>query len=127
MIPKSLTILKKPLINRTGNKRLICSEAVAMVLRLLDVVDLSKKLGKDEDFIRPQEIYNYFDKIWNNLEGINYTLEYESYGDDSFLKNLRYRFQEASGASTFWIAPPGFEPGSFGPEPKILDHCTKGL
>ena len=25
------------------------------------------------------------------------------------------------------IALPGFEPGSFGPEPKMLDHYTKGL
>ena len=27
----------------------------------------------------------------------------------------------------FEIAPPGFEPGSAGPEPAILDHCTTGL
>ena len=26
-----------------------------------------------------------------------------------------------------FIAPPGFEPGSAGPEPAILDHCTTGL
>ena len=36
--------------------------------------------------------------------------------------------QKTSGENAIMMhSPPGFEPGSIGPEPIILDHCTIGL
>ena len=48
----------KTLINLKGSRLLICSEAVARILKGAGVIDLSKKLNKPFDYIRPQEIYN---------------------------------------------------------------------
>jgi phosphatidylserine/phosphatidylglycerophosphate/cardiolipin synthase-like enzyme len=93
-----LAVIRK----KTGETIIITGSANFTKRNINDLnIEANVKVVAKKDSIFIQEIYNYFDKIWNNLEGINYTLEYESYGDDSFLKNLRYRFQEASGASTF--------------------------
>ena len=54
--------IKKPLINIKGQRRLICSEAVALVLKDLGIVSLGEVFKKDEDYITPQEVYNYFEK-----------------------------------------------------------------
>ena len=56
----TMLIFNKPLLNIKGNRLLICSEAVARVLKQLLIVDLSKELNKDEDYITPQEIYDFF-------------------------------------------------------------------
>ena len=42
------------------------------------------------------EVSDYFERLWVNEDG-NYTLEYESYEDDSWFKWVLYRFQEFSG------------------------------
>ncbi|MGJ0845325.1 phospholipase D family protein [Tissierella praeacuta] len=47
-----------------------------------------------------EDIKGYFNRIWTNEDG-NYTIEYENYREDSFMKTLIYRFQEWSGLSTF--------------------------
>jgi len=46
------------------------------------------------------EILNYFDKMWNNIEG-NYTVDFDFFEKPSFWKNIQYRFQEFTGASIF--------------------------
>lgn len=46
------------------------------------------------------DICNYFETIWNNVDGI-YTTDYSTYQDDSFLKKILYRIQEWTGLSTF--------------------------
>ena len=70
------------------------------------------------------EITDYFEKLWGNEDGNNYTEGYESKPKISSYKYLKYRVQEASGFCAWWlssshqgkkkIAPPGFEPGSQG-------------
>ncbi|NNK92781.1 MAG: phospholipase, partial [Desulfobacterales bacterium] len=47
-----------------------------------------------------QEIMRYFDRLWNNENGL-FTVDFEHYKDDSFLKTLVYRIQEGFGLSTF--------------------------
>lgn len=42
----------------------------------------------------------YFDRIWNNRDGI-YTTAYDAYNDDSFLKTVIYRIQERFGLCSF--------------------------
>ncbi len=47
---------------------------------------------------------DYFDKAWNNADGLNYTLPYDAWkvkGAARLWKTVLYRFQEWSGISTF--------------------------
>lgn len=46
------------------------------------------------------EIEAYFDRMWNNENG-QFTVAYEVYEDNSIWKKALYRFQEATGLSTF--------------------------
>lgn len=46
------------------------------------------------------DVYNYFETIWNNVDGV-YTTDYSTYEDDSLLKKIQYRIQEWTGLSTF--------------------------
>lgn len=48
-----------------------------------------------------REIDDYFEKIWNNIEGNTYTIEYDSLKDESFWKMLNYRFKEATGIAVY--------------------------
>ena len=42
----------------------------------------------------------YFERIWHNRDGV-YSLDYKEFAEKSLLKRAQYRFQEASGMSTF--------------------------
>ena len=42
----------------------------------------------------------YFERIWHNRDGV-YSLAYKEFAEESPLKRAQYRFQEASGMSTF--------------------------
>lgn len=46
------------------------------------------------------EVTGYYDRIWNNEDGI-YTVDYETYREDIWWKNILYRIQEDTGLSTF--------------------------
>ena len=56
----TMFVFKKSWFNIKGQRLLICSEAVALILKDMDIVDIGKYLNKDEDYIRPQEIFDYF-------------------------------------------------------------------
>ena len=47
------------------------------------------------------ELASYFDRLWRNERGNQYTVDYSFYRDDSFLTYWRYRIMEATGLSTF--------------------------
>jgi phosphatidylserine/phosphatidylglycerophosphate/cardiolipin synthase-like enzyme len=47
-----------------------------------------------------KDFTDYFDRIWENRDGI-YTGDFTEYADDSLLKVLAYRFQEKTGLCTF--------------------------
>ena len=55
--------------------------------------------GESSSFF--QDINNYFYRILNNEDSIQYTLDYNAYEDTSRLKYFLYRFQEFTGFSTF--------------------------
>ena len=44
---------------------------------------------------------DYFDKIWNNRDGKEYTLNYDAYREDSTWKRIVYLVQEYAGLSSF--------------------------
>ncbi len=56
------------------------------------------KTGPDSTLSR--DVEEYFDRIWFNKGG-GYTLDYEAARDESRIKYLLYRFQEASGMCTY--------------------------
>jgi len=47
-----------------------------------------------------QEIMRYFERLWNNENGL-FTVDYKHYKEDASLKTLLYRIQEGFGLSTF--------------------------
>ena len=48
-----------------------------------------------------QDAINFFNTNWNNENNQTYTTAYETYADDSFGKNLIYRFTEFTGLSSY--------------------------
>jgi hypothetical protein len=50
------------------------------------------------------EYNSYFDRIWDNSDGLSHTLPYEAWeekGLKRFIKTRIYRFQERFGLGTF--------------------------
>jgi HKD family nuclease len=54
------------------------------------------KLTASNDSKVIQDVYAYFERIWQNKNG-SYTLDYQTLKEDSLSKYLKYRVQEASG------------------------------
>lgn len=52
------------------------------------------------DSLVAREASGYFERIWGNHDGV-YSLDYKAFAEESPLKHALYRFQEASGLSTF--------------------------
>jgi hypothetical protein len=48
-----------------------------------------------------QEVSQYFDRLWSNKDGNQYTLNYEHYGNTSFMKAMLTKAYESFGLSTF--------------------------
>lgn len=48
-----------------------------------------------------KEIDEYYYRIWNNLDGNKYTVEYDQFKDESFIKKIRYRIGEAVGTAVY--------------------------
>ena len=48
-----------------------------------------------------KEVDDYYERIWNNIDGNTYTVEYDSLKDESFWKMLNYRFKEATGIAPY--------------------------
>ena len=47
------------------------------------------------------DIDGYLELVWSNVGGRGISTEYSHYADDSLLRYWLYRFQEATGLSTF--------------------------
>jgi hypothetical protein len=48
-----------------------------------------------------KEIDGYYDKIWNNIDGNIYTVDYDDLKDESFWKMLNYRIKEPLGIAVY--------------------------
>ena len=53
--------------------------------------------NKQIDAIR--DAYSFFNRTWENESGFQYSLEYNSYKDDSAIKKIRYRVEEFLGTN----------------------------
>ena len=61
--------------------------------------NISVTAEEDARFIKAAD--DYFDMIWENRDGKNYTVSYEAYEGDSVLKKIIYLIQEYAGLSSF--------------------------
>ena len=48
-----------------------------------------------------REVDDYYERIWNNIDGNTYTVEYDSLKDESFWKMLNYRIKEPLGIAVY--------------------------
>jgi HKD family nuclease len=61
--------------------------------------NVSVTAGENATFIKAA--VDYFDRIWNNRDGQNYTVSHDVYKDESTLKRIVYLIQEYAGLSSF--------------------------
>ncbi|MEQ9566042.1 MAG: phospholipase D-like domain-containing protein, partial [Pseudomonadales bacterium] len=48
-----------------------------------------------------QNVDAWFEMRWSNLNGRQFSVDYETYADESWWRRIAYRLMEATGASTF--------------------------
>ena len=63
-------------------------------------LELNAKIFSPLDTNFATEVSSYFERIWSNEDG-TYTVDFEAYEDTSIFRYLLYRFQEATGLSSF--------------------------
>lgn len=65
--------------------------------------NLESELMLEADSSTPiiKEIDIYFERIWNNDDGNIYTVDYDHFKDESFVKMLNYRFKEPAGIAVY--------------------------
>ena len=66
-------------------------------------LNLEAELIVEADSITPliREIDNYYEKIWNNIDGNTYTVDYDYFKDESLRKKLNYRIKEPLGIAIY--------------------------
>ncbi len=57
--------------------------------------------ASDDEIPAVVDARRHFEEIWYNADGQIHTTDYETYANSSFLLRLLYRFQEATGLSSF--------------------------
>jgi len=92
----------KIIIIRKKNKTIIFLGSANLTKRNIKDFNLETdvRISCSSDKKITQEISAFFERIWNNENG-TYVLPYKSFEENSFLKDLQYRFQETTGISTF--------------------------
>ena len=92
----------KLIILRKSNNVLIYSGSANLTRRNISDLNLESniKVSIPSDSKLALEISNYFERIWENKDG-KYTLSPDSFKEDSQFKYWLYRFQEATGFSSF--------------------------
>lgn len=93
----------KFIILTTNNKKTIYLGSANFTKRNLDDRNLESniKLTAPHDFPAATDTQQFFESIWNNDDGIIYTLDFDAYKESSVLKYWIYRIQEATGLSSF--------------------------
>lgn len=92
----------KVIVIHKDNEAILIGGSANFTRRNLDNYNLETDLMvtvKDNDLLA-KEFRAYFDRIWENKEGL-YTTDFSEYSDDSRWKVLIYRLQEQTGLSTF--------------------------
>ncbi len=92
---------KLVMISQPGETVLVGGSA-NLTRRNLDDLNLEAcfEVTAPEDSQVVREASGYFERLWQNRDGI-YSLDYKEFAEKSPLKHILYRFQEGSGMSTF--------------------------
>ena len=92
---------KLVMVSHSGQTVLLGGSA-NLTRRNLDDLNLEAclEVTAPEDSQVAREATGYFERIWQNRDGV-YSLDYREFAEKSSLKHAVYRFQEASGMSTF--------------------------
>lgn len=88
-------------IQKNGKMTLITGSANFTRRNLDDYnleTDIMVRVSEDDNIAL--EFIDYFNRIWNNEQG-SYTVAFEKYKDNSLVKKIIYRFQEATGLCTY--------------------------
>jgi phosphatidylserine/phosphatidylglycerophosphate/cardiolipin synthase-like enzyme len=59
------------------------------------------RLTTRSDLSLIKDVENYFNRLWNNQDGVVYTVDYKEYKDGSWFGYWVYRFEETTGLSSF--------------------------
>lgn len=88
---------------RAGGRALLTLGSANYTRRNLGNYNLEANLevGMAAEAALAGEVRGWFDRLWYNEGGIEHTLPFETYRDDSRMRYWRYRFMEATGFSTF--------------------------
>lgn len=87
---------------KTGQSELILGSANYTRRNLNNLnLETNVRLLANADYPAISEARGYFDRVWSNQNGQNFTVVYDHYKDESRLKYWWYRFTEWSGLSTF--------------------------
>jgi phosphatidylserine/phosphatidylglycerophosphate/cardiolipin synthase-like enzyme len=94
---------KLSFVKKKNNQNQIILGSANLTRRNIDNYNLETNISINTEKNSPlfKDVENYFNLIWNNKENKNFTVDYSTYEDNSFLKKIIYRFQEWSGLSSF--------------------------
>jgi hypothetical protein len=86
----------------TGEVRVITGSANFTRRNLNDLnLETDILLKADRDARAIVSTQSYFDRMWHNEAGRRYSAPYEDFANGSLFKRIAYRFQEATGMSSF--------------------------
>lgn len=94
---------KTLIVRRKDNEMSVLTGSANFTRRNLDNFNLETDVlvtGRLDSALATR-VTSYFNRIWHNEEDKRFTVPYDVYKDESKLKPLLYRFQEATGMSTF--------------------------
>ena len=90
--------------NPLNGKNQLCLGSANWTRRNLDDLNMEANLLIENSANSMQRFKSYFDRIWNNADGLQYTLDYSAWEETGWSakgKSLLYRFQEWSGLCSF--------------------------
>ncbi len=93
----------KMLIFKQSDKYSIIQGSANLTRRNLDNFNLETNvyISGDNSMGAIAEVLRYFEAVWSNQGGRNFSTEYEVYADESMFRKMWYRFSEFTGMSSY--------------------------
>ncbi|MAF81161.1 phospholipase [bacterium] len=93
----------KLLLFRLGQQQVLMTGSANLTRRNINNYNLETNIVVESAVVIPAmaQAHSFFTEMWTNARGRIFTAEYEAYADDSLLKTVMYRIQEATGLSSF--------------------------
>ena len=93
----------KVLLFRLGKQHVLMTGSANLTRRNISNYNLETNILVESAVAIPAitQARSFFKEMWTNEQGRIFTTKYETYADDSLLKTVMYRIQEATGLSSF--------------------------